>query len=223
MMVRREASANCEITLDFYKIYGILKKNHWSLLEVVMQVLKDEIRNGIMQSALEEFYLYGYDKTSMNAIAKRCGISKSNLYNYFPSKEYLYDAIMEPAMTKLRKVAYSLTDKEILRYSKEERPQLMTSMLQPLLVEYRKQIVVLLQTGRKEKDTAFIAEITEVLVQCFFTFDEHKMPKKFAYVLTHMLMEGIVKIISETSDEKEISQQISALFRYHVYGASGLA
>lgn len=187
-----------------------------------MQVLKDEIRKGIMQAALEEFYLSGYAKTSMNAIAKRCGVSKSNLYNYFPSKEHLYDEIMAPAMTMFLKVAHSLTDKEILRYPKEERPQLMTSMLQPLLTEYRKQIVVLLQAGRGEKDIAFVEELTEILVQCFFTFDEQKMPKKFAYILTHMLMEGIAKIVNETSDETEISQQIFALFQYHVYGASGL-
>ena len=69
-----------------------------------MQILKEDIRNKILQAALEEFYLKGYEKASLQEIAKRCAISKSNVYNYFPSKKSIYDALTMPALNEIAKI-----------------------------------------------------------------------------------------------------------------------
>jgi AcrR family transcriptional regulator len=53
---------------------------------------RDQRRETIMSVAREVFFEHGYGGTSMSAIAARLGGSKGTLYNYFKSKEELFEA-----------------------------------------------------------------------------------------------------------------------------------
>jgi AcrR family transcriptional regulator len=53
---------------------------------------RDQRRETIMSVAREVFFEYGYSAASMSAIAARLGGSKGTLYNYFKSKEELFEA-----------------------------------------------------------------------------------------------------------------------------------
>jgi AcrR family transcriptional regulator len=53
---------------------------------------RDQRRETIMSVAREVFFEHGYTGTSMSAIAARLGGSKGTLYNYFKSKEELFEA-----------------------------------------------------------------------------------------------------------------------------------
>ena len=46
-------------------------------------------KNKIVEAATELFHLYGYDKTSIDMLIKKAGVSKSNFYYYFEGKEEL--------------------------------------------------------------------------------------------------------------------------------------
>ena len=46
-------------------------------------------RDKIIETAARLFHLYGYDGTSVDTLVKKAGVSKSNLYYYFESKEQL--------------------------------------------------------------------------------------------------------------------------------------
>jgi len=48
-----------------------------------------KLRSEIYEKALDLFLAKGYDATSLAMIAKRLGMSKANLYYYFPTKEGL--------------------------------------------------------------------------------------------------------------------------------------
>ena len=56
---------------------------------------RDERRDGILDVARECFLAEGYAATSMSTIAARLGGSKGTLYNYFKSKEDLFEAVMQ--------------------------------------------------------------------------------------------------------------------------------
>ncbi|MCY0386747.1 TetR/AcrR family transcriptional regulator [Robbsia sp. Bb-Pol-6] len=58
------------------------------------QRLTDRKRVAIIDSAIEEFLLAGFDATSMNRIAERAHVSKRTVYNHFPSKEALFEEIL---------------------------------------------------------------------------------------------------------------------------------
>ncbi len=56
-----------------------------------MQYQKEEMRAAIIEAAVEEFYLKGYEKASMRQICKRAGTSIGNMYRYFLSREALFE------------------------------------------------------------------------------------------------------------------------------------
>lgn len=56
---------------------------------------KAEVKEKIIQSAIESFSQTGYDRTKMEDIARRLGLSKGTIYLYFKSKEDLFVAICE--------------------------------------------------------------------------------------------------------------------------------
>ena len=49
----------------------------------------------ILNTALDLLQAYGYEKTTMRAIAKRAGVSLGNAYHYFGSKEHLIQAFYQ--------------------------------------------------------------------------------------------------------------------------------
>jgi AcrR family transcriptional regulator len=55
----------------------------------------EERRDSIIAVAAEAFAQEGYGATSMSTIAARLGGSKATLYKYFPSKEQLFEAVMQ--------------------------------------------------------------------------------------------------------------------------------
>ena len=60
------------------------------------QIKKDDVRNSIVVSARREFEERGYAASTIRGIAKRAGMSPSNVYVYFGSKLDLLFAIYGP-------------------------------------------------------------------------------------------------------------------------------
>jgi AcrR family transcriptional regulator len=61
----------------------------------VTGLYKSELREKIIQAAIVSFAQTGFDRTKMEDIAKRLGLSKGTIYLYFGSKEDLFLAICE--------------------------------------------------------------------------------------------------------------------------------
>jgi TetR/AcrR family transcriptional regulator of autoinduction and epiphytic fitness len=57
------------------------------------RTLSDRKREDIIKAAIEEFDTHGFQKTSMDQIAKTANVSKRTVYNHFPSKDMLFDDI----------------------------------------------------------------------------------------------------------------------------------
>ena len=77
-----------------------------------MQIKKDEIKNKILKIARAEFHEKGFSNASMRKIAKKVGISVSNIYNYFKSKDEIFKELVYPTIY--------IIDKLIERYMLNE-------------------------------------------------------------------------------------------------------
>ena len=106
-----------------------------------MQIQKDHIRAKILESALEEFSSKGYRNATMNSVATRCEISKSNLYRYFPSKEDICRELLAVPSMEIMKVMNVITGTELLVYSNDEIAEKMTDILSPVIFKYRKELM----------------------------------------------------------------------------------
>ena len=56
---------------------------------------QEDTKQRILDKALELFSTQGYDSVSVGEIAKAVGIKAPSLYNHFPSKQAIFDAILE--------------------------------------------------------------------------------------------------------------------------------
>lgn len=61
---------------------------------------QEDTKNKILSAALELFSTCGYDAVSVGQIAKEVGIKAPSLYNHFPSKQAIFDALFEETEKK---------------------------------------------------------------------------------------------------------------------------
>ena len=74
----------------------------------------------ILEAASDLFAHYGYDKTTMEDIARAAGVSKGAIYLHFRGKEDLFDALI--ARESARKLAALGGSERTLRVARRRRP-----------------------------------------------------------------------------------------------------
>lgn len=73
---------------------------------------RDERRDHILDVARACFLAEGYAATSMSSIAAKLGGSKGTLYNYFPSKEELFSAVMQRQCASLAETLFDVDSED---------------------------------------------------------------------------------------------------------------
>lgn len=112
-----------------------------------MQTLKKEIRDRIIIESKKEFLKYGFKGTSLRKVAEKAGISLSNIYNYFPSKDDIFVEIVKDAADYIEIILKASEGKE---YKEEETPESLEwhigfiNMIYKLISVYREQLKLLL-------------------------------------------------------------------------------
>lgn len=74
--------------------------------------LAPQRRDAILNAALHEFSLQGYDNASTNAIAKEAGISKALMFHYVSSKQELFLIVFDYFNDLMKQEYYDLMDYE---------------------------------------------------------------------------------------------------------------
>jgi len=72
--------------------------------------LTDLKHKAIIKAATSEFHQSGYEATSMDCIAKTANVSKRTIYNHFPSKQALFDAIFDELLQMVFKNEFPAYD-----------------------------------------------------------------------------------------------------------------
>ena len=71
---------------------------------------RNDRREAILAVAYASFLEHGYAATTMSGIAAKIGGSKATLWSYFPSKEALFEAVLDQATAAYRLQLSSLLD-----------------------------------------------------------------------------------------------------------------
>ena len=64
-------------------------------MDEILKNIDAEKRDRIINSAIDEFAMYPYEKASTNNIVKNAGISKGLLFHYFENKQELVQHLPE--------------------------------------------------------------------------------------------------------------------------------
>jgi TetR/AcrR family transcriptional regulator len=122
----------------------------WNAVIPSHKELHEAKRRAALREAAKAFNRNGYHATTLDALAKRLGITKAALYHYFPSKNALlkacFDEVMEAAFSNLARArAQGRNGREKLR-------MVFTGYLQDIIDELSVTVVVLEDDALTSKD-----------------------------------------------------------------------
>ncbi|RKP45474.1 TetR/AcrR family transcriptional regulator [Cohnella endophytica] len=201
-----------------------------------MQILKDEIRNKILEAAMREFKREGYAKASMREIAKAAGVTSGNIYRYFANKEQLFDAIVIPVYEQYTARMADMRDKIEGSYSKEAQVtpnyfRNIESAVVELFKIYSGELTILLIGSEGSKYENVRSELVyiafSVLERVFIKANgsmESLNDKELALarMLARSIVEGLCLILSDNDEGDTLAHLVDQLLFVHATGIEAL-
>ena len=189
-----------------------------------MQVLKDELRHKILLEAQHLFLQRGYARTSLQMIAVKVNISKSNLYHYFKSKEDLFYELTDGAAEGLKKLILRLRDKRFdPRTGQREYQVLLTEEVLSLLLAEKYGLLLILEQAQGTRYESLRPGMIDMLAAKIAPLlaDEDNC-LLLAQIMAQNLLDGIVLILKNRVRPREVRMNLNRLVEYHTKGMDAL-
>lgn len=196
-----------------------------------MQIKKDNIYDTLLETARSEFLEKGFKDTKMRTIAQRSDVGLSNIYNYFTSKDDLFQEVLFPVLTALQKnrdehnreANLGIGIFESQEYLKEK-----TQFFVELILNYKDELRILLfkSHGSSLEDfkETYIDNHTETGLEYLILFKE-KHPYiniDISYFFIHTISSWWVNILGELVmhdlSRVELEQFISEYIEFGIAG-----
>ena len=190
----------------------------------IVQVLKDELRHKILLEAQHLFLQRGYARTSLQMIADKVNISKSNLYHYFKSKEDLFYELTDGAAEGLKKLILRLRDKRFdPRTGQREYQVLLTEEVLSLLLAEKYGLLLILEQAQGTRYESLRPGMIDMLAAKIAPLlaDEANC-LLLAQIMAQNLRDGIVLILKNRVRPREVRMNLNRLVEYHTKGMDAL-
>jgi|SRR6056297_318577 len=176
------------------------------------QVLKEEVKNRIINSAVKVFKKDNYRKASMNEIAKYADVSVGNIYRYFDNKKKLYDYIVKDIYMKLADVIQFCEESESNTALKIE------SCIDEFVKLYGKDkdvFIILINSDEDiDENQTIINGIRNILSENLITVMKNKKGKTtkedevFCRTIAVSIANGVRYIVQENGSEKNLEKRL---------------
>lgn len=191
-----------------------------------MQILKEDTRQRILDAALDEFYVRGYEKASLREIAKASGVGLSNIYNYFPGKDALLDAIICDVDLAL----IDLLNADNISHSSianKEMPlgnffELLTTNLLEIISSNRRQTVILLEKSGGSRFESTKTHLALLLAAHFAEELSNPSSRELYDVIASGFITGIITLIDNAGDDLSAARNVRLFMTYHLNGINSL-
>jgi AcrR family transcriptional regulator len=198
------------------------------------QVLKDEVRERILLSALQVFSAHGYVGATMTAIAEGAGLGTASLYRYYASKGELFDAVVTPALAERFESLLEQRVRALAHLALSEEPRPVEDHGEEMLrfwVENRLAVVVLLDRAEGTAYAHYGERFVEQLVSATLTQLRAARPgvrvsAAARFVLTRIFENTrrmLAAILAEYESERALREAIEAFWSYQIPGLRGFA
>lgn len=200
----------------------------------MVQILKDSVRNQILEAAEAQFAQVGFKRATIGTIAQEAGIATGTVYTYFPNKKALFHSIItEDFVEELS----NLTRNRIASFAQpagldmDHNPMKGESgRLLSFFVHNRLKIIILLGWGEGTKYESFISNYIQkmelqTMDQVRIQFPQLKITKTFRFMVHKYLVEsirGIIAILTEFNEEKAIYSAFAATTKCQLAGINAL-
>ncbi|MDY3792499.1 MAG: TetR/AcrR family transcriptional regulator [Oscillospiraceae bacterium] len=183
--------------------------------------VSEETKEAILTAAAEEFYECGYEKASLRHICSRAGVTTGAVYCFFDNKEDLLSNVMTPIFNVVRSISidyYKVLNDDYTAFDE----------FQKLFSANRKLYNILYYNMNTPVIEGYIKAITEEFTHQIMDMAHKALPasKEFddyiSRCLAHIMVYSIIKIISEESDDRIVTQRLITTVRVYKNGILSL-
>jgi len=198
------------------------------------QVLKGEVRERILGSALQVFASHGYLGATMTAIAQGAGLGTASLYRYYASKEELFDAVVTPALAERFESLLARRVRALAQGVLGDRAPRLGDHGEEMLrfwVEHRLAVVVLLDRAEGTAYAHYGERFVEQLVLASLAQIREAHPglrlsASARFVLTRIFENTrrmLAALLEQHPEERALREAIEGFWSYQIPGLRGFA
>lgn len=196
-----------------------------------MQIKKEEVRMALLDAAEKEFFDKGFKNASLRKIIKAAGTTIGNFYNYFDSKEAIYEALVEGEYNKF--VYFIEHHDEINRpdYLWEiadvrKWRSVMFEFIEAYIPPFSNRFVLLIEGSegtRFEKTRDILLQVlTEHFLSHMEEFGHSHVHPEMAEIIAIQFIEGFLFILKNYKEETIRKKLITEHFLFHIIGSMSL-
>ncbi len=199
-----------------------------------MQTQKTDIRKVILEVSKREFLEHGFKDASMRTIAKKSGVSLSNIYNYFKNKDEIFTQILSVPVSLLNKVNNIFDDKyffdiENIRNGKIKQLKFTYSI--KFICNYRDELKLLLfkahGSSLQDFKDNWIDENTEAGIEWLKKYNTIHSKKAqasefFIHYLNSSYVNFITEILMHDIHKNEMIEYLKEYFEFFYLGWQGI-
>lgn len=186
-----------------------------------MQIQKDEVKKKILNAAIEEFLVSGYENSSMRVIASNAGITVGNIYSYFSGKDDLFENIVLPTVKEIKELILMdiSTQNKITKASAIE----ITSQIIKAFLNNREEFLILMNSAKSSKYENIKNVIQQEIKERLIIDLLPQLPKRveneiLADTLSLVLLDGIINIVLKSENDSELMNKLIYDFLLLIFG-----
>jgi AcrR family transcriptional regulator len=201
----------------------------------MVQVKKNEVKQGIEDAAIDIFFEKGYLYTKMSYIAEKACVSVGNIYRYFKNKDELFYTIVPQYFAdSFKKCNINMIidlNMAIFDNLKNIDDCILIDEHIELVIENRKKLIILLRRSEGTKYENFKNELLSTIIEYqkinlqklnlgeLFDF---KKNNKLVRILLENMLNMLLDALKDEMDIKERKYIIKFINKYYIYGLKKL-
>ncbi len=200
----------------------------------MVQILKESVRNQIVEAAESQFAKMGFKKATVGSIAQEADVATGTIYKYFPNKKALFETVVSDEFVEefLR-----LTQCRINKFDTSQGIDSSLSNMEgdaeSLLhfwIRNRRKVIILLARSEGTKHESFgrkyVQGMTDQAVaQACQQYPQLEITDLLRFMLEKALTDsvrGVVLILDHFEDKESILEAFDAGTTYHLSGMAAL-
>ncbi|MFO7969635.1 MAG: TetR/AcrR family transcriptional regulator [Candidatus Izemoplasmatales bacterium] len=165
-----------------------------------MQVLKESVREAIIESAITEFFQKNYQDANMRDIATKANITVGNIYRYYKNKKELFNTILQPAERAIDKLAEVDTDKTKLSVDTKNDLENLINFVMDTINPYTKEIFIMIFNSYGTHHEKIKNRLEELILIKVSKYYPGKFTRSFLEVISKSFVEAIFIVFKNNID-----------------------